>query len=529
MKRILGIGVNAHDHNTYDGVLHKQWERYTRWKKNIPLYKEGGNLVVKDFYEETFIPAIEDAKKNDSVVAFTLTEGTVQRLKLYKVYLTQLPNFKEIITYKPKKLWNYVYNNNVYYIDHHQSHAVYALADSKFDESDILAIDGGGARYWCPDTQRWTSQISCLFIDKTGHIENLTAELPLGYLWNLCCRFTGFKSTEAGKLMGLSAYGKLNDILYEVITQHHDAFVNIHNCGKTWNVLQGLNPENFKAADVAYTMQQYTLDKIKEIIPSRKTSDNLCISGGVAYNGYMNEMLLSYWKNVHVPPAPGDEGQAIGAYIHAEKMLNNNYHTPPIYGGESYEVDESIFDDDLIWERKSLDVITKEVAKEIANGAIVGWHQGRSESGNRALGNRSIVADPRNPNIKDIINSKVKLREDFRPFAPSVLEEHYKEYFDTNQPSPHMSRIMPVISDKIPGVTHIDGTARIQTVTKELNSKYYQLINAFYEVTGIPMLLNTSFNCQEPIVETPLDAVKTFKKCGLDILVINDYIVKKKK
>jgi carbamoyltransferase len=119
------------------------------------------------------------------------------------------------------------------------------------------------------------------------------------------------------------------------------------------------------------------------------------------------------------------------------------------------------------------------------------------------------------------------MREDFRPFAPSVLEEHYKDYFDTNQPSPFMSRIMPVISDKIPGVTHVDGTARIQTVTKEFNNHYYSLINEFYKLTDIPMLLNTSFNCQEPIVETPQDAVNTFKKCGLDLLVIKDYVVKK--
>ena len=143
------------------------------------------------------------------------------------------------------------------------------------------------------------------------------------------------------------------------------------------------------------------------------------------------------------------------------------------------------------------------------------------------MGNRSILADPRNPNIKDIINKTIKKREDFRPFAPSVLEEHYKEYFDTNQSSPYMSRIMPVKSDKIPGVTHVDNTARIQTVNKEFNFKFYKLIEAFYNITGIPMLLNTSFNCQEPMVETPEDAINTFNKTDLDMLVINDWIIKK--
>ena len=137
------------------------------------------------------------------------------------------------------------------------------------------------------------------------------------------------------------------------------------------------------------------------------------------------------------------------------------------------------------------------------------------------------MADPRNPNIKDIINSTIKMREDFRPFAPAVLEEHYKEYFDTNSPSPYMSRICKVKTDKVPGVTHVDGTARIQTVNKEFNEKFYNIINEFYKITGIPMLLNTSFNCQEPIVETPQHALRTFKKTALDLLVINDWIIKK--
>jgi len=169
----------------------------------------------------------------------------------------------------------------------------------------------------------------------------------------------------------------------------------------------------------------------------------------------------------------------------------------------------------------------REVAQAIADGKIVGWFQGKSESGNRALGNRSILADPRNPDIKNIINGTIKMREDFRPFAPAVLEEHYQEYFDTRLPSPYMSRICKVKSDKVPGITHIDGTARIQTVKDDFNRKFYNIINEFYKITGIPMLLNTSFNCQEPIVETPEHAIRTFKKTDLDLLVINDWIIRK--
>jgi carbamoyltransferase len=270
--------------------------------------------------------------------------------------------------------------------------------------------------------------------------------------------------------------------------------------------------------DVAYTLQWVTEDLIKKYVYPLKTCDNLCVAGGVAYNGYVNEMFTKHYTNVHVPPAVGDEGQSLGTYMHADYVLNKNIHLPKTASGKHF---------DYVLSDNFIDLDIKKVAQDIANGKIVGWFQGLSESGNRALGNRSILADPRNPNIKNIINATIKKREDFRPFAPSVLEEHYQEYFDTNQPSPYMSRIMPVKSDKIPGVTHVDGTARIQTVNREQNEKFYDLINEFYKITGIPMLLNTSFNCQEPIVENPYEAYETYEETAIDILVINNYVVRK--
>ena len=247
----------------------------------------------------------------------------------------------------------------------------------------------------------------------------------------------------------------------------------------------------------------------------------MCIAGGVAYNGYMNEEFTKHYENVFVPPAVGDEGQAVGTYMHADCVINNNIHKSETFAGIEYDT----LEDEWPYRYEKADY--KKIAQAIADGKIVGWFQGKSESGNRALGNRSILADPRNPDIKDIINHTIKMREDFRPFAPAVLEEHYKEYFDTRLPSPYMSRICKVKSDKVPGITHVDNTARIQTVNKEFNEKFYNIINEFYKITGIPMLLNTSFNCQEPIVETPEQAIKTFNKTALDVLVINDCVVKK--
>ena len=309
--------------------------------------------------------------------------------------------------------------------------------------------------------------------------------------------------------MGLAGFGKYNAEVHDMVDMYMQN--PNHKLPKGYQKILDRVPKE----DVAYTLQFATEKLIEEYIFPLKTCDNLCVAGGVAYNGYINEQLTKRWTNVFVPPASGDEGQSLGTYMHAEYTQNNNIHIPDVYAGKEYN---------YIGDTK---VDLKEVAQAIADGKIVGWFQGKSESGNRALGNRSILADPRNADIKNIINSKIKLREDFRPFAPSVLEEHYNEYFDTNQPSPYMSRIMPVISDAIPGVTHVDGTARIQTVTREFNERYYDLINEFYKITGVPMLLNTSFNCQEPIVETPEDAIATFNKCGLDILVIGDYIVRK--
>lgn len=494
---IFAVGLNAHDHNTYDGALHKQYERYTRYKYNMIDPSIDDHSLLNQFSDEVFYP------RESKTLAFTTTNGYNKVVK-NNPFDTFLKSYKsEFLNFKPNSLWDYIHRDNYYYIDHHQSHLAYAYLSSGYNQSDILAIDGTGIKY------------RCIFVKSTGEYIDLSDELPLGYLWNLASGVCGFGTRNAGKLMGLAGYGKPNEHYYNILELQHD---NIRQTGGMLRYDYKLyKVDQYSKEDFAATIQQYTLDKIREIVFPLKTCDHLCVAGGVAYNGYMNEMFTKHYTNVHVPPAVGDEGQALGAYMHADYILNNNIHIPNAYSGQAYEFDDPTFDDLNI----------SEVAQAIADGCIVGWYQGHSESGNRALGNRSILADPRNANIKDIINSKIKLREDFRPFAPSVLVEHYQEYFDTNQPSPHMSRIVPVISNKIPGVTHVDRTARIQTVERSFNEKYYDLIYEFYKITGVPMLLNTSFNCQEPIVETPQEAINTFNKTGLDLLVINNKMKRK--
>lgn len=472
---IFAMALSQHDHNTYDGHTHHQMERYTRVKHNF--------FRTDDFYKEYFKP------NDHEIFAYNTTVGGGEE--------TENPSFSDDLEFKPQKLWDYKLRGNIYYIDHHQSHAAYAFLSSKYKESDILAIDGRGWNY------------TCIFIDKNHNIIDLSEHLPIGRMWNKVSRWLGFPLLGAGKLMGLSAYGQYCDEIHL-----HLHYVDSDRESAYQKFLHDRLRE-YKKEDVAATLQQITIEMIQDYVLPLQTSNNICVAGGVAYNGYMNEMLTRHYKNVYVPPAVGDEGQALGTYMHANYNLNKKIHIPNVYRGREYEY-------------KGNEVVDyKEVAQAIADGKIIGWYQGRSESGNRALGNRSILADPRNPNIKDIINSTIKMREDFRPFAPSVLEEHYQEYFDTNQPSPYMSRIVPVKSDKIPGVTHIDGTARIQTVNRNQNERFYDLINEFYKITGIPMLLNTSFNCQEPIVETPEDAINTFNRTQLDLLVIHDYILRK--
>ena len=495
MTKIFAIALNLHDHNTYNGVWHNQRERFTRFKHNLPyevdsyahqeLLNTGDYKLNNEFVKDYF------RKQEGAVLAFSMTVGGIRMCK------DIIP--KEVLDYKPTHLWDHYFKDDIYFIDHHQAHATYAYINSGFEESDIVAIDGIGYKF------------RCIFIDRNKQIIDLSKELPIGWLWNHMSKLTGFGSLGASKLMGLVGYGSFSQYYYDVFETIFSGKIT----EKKQPMHKLINVEEYGREDLAFTLQKFTIDKIKEHIYPLKTCDNLCLAGGVIYNGYLNEEFTKHYKNVYIPPAVGDEGQALGVYQHADYVLNKNKHKTETFAGREHEyIGNSIMN-------------IEDVAQEIANGKIVGWFQGKSESGNRALGNRCILADPRNPKIKDIINHTIKKREDFRPFAPAVLEEHYQEYFDTNSPSPYMSRICKVKSDKVPGITHRDNTARIQTVNKQFNEKFYNLINEFYKITGIPMLLNTSFNCHEPIVESPEDAIRTFKKTELDILVINNWIIRK--
>ena len=267
----------------------------------------------------------------------------------------------------------------------------------------------------------------------------------------------------------------------------------------------------------------------------------MCFGGGVALNGVANNRILkeSQFENLHIPPSPGDAGSAIGCaqysyYCHSQNKRNfpttsdqikNNIYVGPYYSNEQIKsyLDEKNMKYDYL-EKESL---LKTTAKLISSGNVVGWYQGKMEWGPRALGNRSILADPRNPQMKNILNEKIKHRESFRPFAPSILEEHISEYFDIDVPSPYMLLVTKVkCPEKIPAVTHVDGTGRLQSVSKNVNSLYYELINEFYKLTDVPVIINTSMNVMgEPIVNTPEQAHAMIIKTDMDYIVMGNYLL----
>ena len=272
----------------------------------------------------------------------------------------------------------------------------------------------------------------------------------------------------------------------------------------------------------------------------------LCLAGGCAMNSVANGKIFakSDFRDVFIQSAAGDAGTALGAALYVEHqelnrprgfVMEHSYYGPQFGDGEISEqlaVSSKELEEQGCRVRRieDEDALCRETAKAIAGGKIVGWYQGRSEWGPRALGNRSIVADPRRAEMKDVLNSRIKRREPFRPFAPSILEERVGEYFEESYPDPFMIKVYPIRPEKrgeIPAVTHVDGTGRLQTVSKKQNPRYWALIRAFEAETGVPVVLNTSFNENEPMVNTPQEALACFLRTKMDVLVMGNWVVRR--
>ena len=465
-----------------------------------------------------------------------------------------------------KRLWikNEIKNHlkdfkgNIIFPEHHMSHAAYAFYTSEFDESAILTIDGVG---------EWTT--ASFGIAKNNKIQ-LTNDIrwphSLGLFYSAFTYFLGFKVNEGEyKLMGLSSYGKPKyyDLIKEnLIDVKNDGSIHLNMKYFAFTYDKVMTNENFaqlfgipprkegqKTEQIHYdigasaqkVLEDVMLKMVNHIYLKTKMK-NLCMSGGVALNGVANYQILKNgpFDNVHIPPSPGDGGSAVGCaqylyFVHNNKkrIIENNHSKliqENVYVGPSYS-DEDIIkfldSNNIKYEKFEKQSLLKKTAQLISTGNIVGWYQGKMEWGPRALGNRSILADPRNASMKDILNEKIKHRESFRPFAPSVLEEYASDFFDIDIPSPYMLMVTKVKKPEIiPAVTHVDGTSRLQTVSNDANPLYYDLINEFYKITGVPVIINTSMNVMgEPIVNTPEQAFQMIVKTDMDCLVMGNNLI----
>ncbi len=453
-----------------------------------------------------------------------------------------------------QKQFSLVQKPKVEFIEHHMCHAASCFFVSEFKEAAILVLDGRGE-----------SASMTIAIGKDNHIQKIMdIKVPhsVGHLYACITDYLGFTPFyDEWKVMGLSAYGKdtyckdFEDVVqltadggYRLNLKYFD----FHTHGRSkWLsdfFIKKFGPKRAKNdpydqrfLDISYALQRL-VEKIGVHLANHlyavTKSPNLCMAGGVILNCLMNEEIVKKtpFKNFFIQPLANDAGASLGAalyYYHQTLNKPRTYTFDSAYlGGEftNEQIEKVLSGYKVRFHRSSN--IAQETAKHIAQGKIVGWFQGRMEAGPRALGNRSIVVDPSDATMKDKLNSRVKKREFFRPFAPSVLEEKVAQYFDMpkQQPSPHMILTGKVKVDKksvIPAVTHIDGTARVQTVSKKTNLRYWQLISEFERIKGIPVLLNTSFNENEPIVYTPKDAVECFLRTEFDVLAIGDFLVQK--
>ena len=434
-----------------------------------------------------------------------------------------------------------------HFVPHHLAHAASAYFPSGFDRAAILTVDGIG--------ESAGSSLAKGVGTRIQSVETFEYPHSIGFLWEEFSGYLGFSNYDASKVMGLAAYGDPG-----VFRQQFESILRAEteNYGVAQDFL-GVQPDKFvrmeamfgpprgmedeilpRHADIAAALQAATDAAVMALVRRAKRKvpfDNLCIAGGVALNCVTNEVITrsGEFANVFIPSAPHDAGTAIGAAfaVHCAKQKRppqRGYSTP--YFGPSFKRA------DILAAVKSAGLNARrsksparDAADMIADGKIVAWFQGRMEFGPRALGNRSLLADPRRPELRNILNQKVKHREDFRPFAPSVLAEHADEWFEVGAHSVSHAfmlfapEVKPGKRDRIPAVVHKDGTARVQLVSRKSNPRFHEVISAFFAKTGVPLVVNTSFNDSEPIVCTPTDAIVTFRKSGIDALFMDDVVL----
>jgi len=597
---ILGISAFYHDSAACiieDGkiVAAVQEERFTRRKHDAKFPSHAveyclsqAGINVKDlkaivFYDK---PLLKFERLLETYLSFA-PKGIRSFIAAIPVWLREKMFLKKVIYDELRAIGDYDKRKiELLFPEHHLSHAASAFYPSPFNESAILTIDGVG---------EWATASICSGTGKdiTVHKE-LTFPHSLGLLYSAFTYFLGFKVNSGEyKLMGLAPYGNPNSELFEdFVHLIKTELADIHEDGsiwlnqdyfsyatglrmideKKWAQLFGFEKRSEDAelqqheADLALAIQTVTEEVVLKMARHAKEltgSENLCLAGGVALNCVANGMIQreGIFENIFIQPAAGDAGGATGAALAAWHIYFGKERNPAepdamkgAFLGPSYhpfEIQKQLKNYHPVFEELSDEMLFKRVANELKEGKVVGFFNGRMEFGPRALGARSILADPRNSEMQRKLNLKIKYRESFRPFAPSVLAEDAHEYFDMPGPSPYMLLVHPVRENlrnnlpknyheltlreklaversSLPAITHIDFSARIQTVHKETNPRYWNLINEFKKQTGCGVLVNTSFNVRgEPIVCTPEDAYRCFMSTEMDILVIENFIFDK--
>ena len=594
MISILGISAYYHDSAAsiiVDGkiVAAAQEERFTRKKHDssypfnaIEFVLKYSNLKLSEvdhiiFFEKPFL---KFERLLETYVAFA-PKGFLSFCKAIPIWLKD-KLFQKKMLFNELKRHDNNFNDGkkIFFSDHHLSHAASAFFPSPFEEAIILTADAVGE--WATTTVAIGNKNN-LEIKKEIHFPH-----SLGLLYSAFTYYTGFKVNSGEyKLMGLAPYGKpiyqekiVNNLIdikkdgtFRLDQTYFNYATGLTMTSKKFHDLFGQKPRNSKTdqltqfhMDIAASIQKVTEDIMLKLVKSLKTEfniSNLCLAGGVALNCVANGKILKekIFDNIWVQPASGDAGGSLGAALalwHIEqknpRTVNPNDDMKGSFLGPEFTQKE--IEDELNKIGAKFDVLSDEdiierTATDLSLGEAIGWFQGRMEFGPRALGGRSILADPRSSKMQKRLNLKVKYRESFRPFAPSILEEDLSKWFDINVASPYMLMVANINNNKIikidkaqeklfgidklnikrseiPAVTHVDYSARIQSVHKETNEKYFNLIQKFKQKTNCPVIVNTSFNVRgEPIVNTPIDSYNCFMGTELDKLVIGNCYLEK--
>ncbi len=591
---ILGISAFYHDSAAClikENVIiaAAQEERFTRKKHDASFPQKAISYCLKEagitpsainsvvFYEKPFIKferlletylafAPKGFKSFSRAMPLWIKDKLFQKYSIVK-------NLEAVLGKK------FCWKDKLLFSEHHLSHAASAFYPSPFEKAAILTLDGVG---------EWTTSSIALGQGKNIEIiKEIRFPHSIGLLYSAFTYYLGFKVNSGEyKVMGLAPYGKpkyvsliknkmiriFDDGSFQLNMKYFDFATGFKMTNKHFHKLLGGLPRQpeteitQREMDIASSIQKVTEDlliKISRHIKKETKQDNLCLAGGVALNCVANGILQNkgVFNRIWIQPASGDSGGAIGAALATWYMKYSKVRNPEpkdsmkgsLLGPQfsDREIEKALKDIGANFQRLREDKLINKVSDALVSGKAIGWMDGKMEFGPRALGSRSIIADPRSKTMQQQLNLKVKFRESFRPFAPSVLKEKCGDWFDIPTESPYMLLVGKVKKDKrkkatlsehtiygvkkinairskVPAITHIDYTARIQTVDKDHNERYYKLINKFYEKTGIPMIINTSFNVRgEPIVCTPIDAYKCFMGTDLDILAIGNFFLLK--